>query len=45
MTKTCDEPFDFFLGVSTLCGRPNGHTGPHHPIALACDDEPEELKP
>lgn len=36
--EVCDAPFDFFLRVVTRCGRPQGHTGPHHPLPFHYDD-------
>lgn len=33
----CGEPFHFFLRVTTICNRPKGHTGDHHPCMLAMD--------
>jgi phosphatidylserine/phosphatidylglycerophosphate/cardiolipin synthase-like enzyme len=35
---TCAESFDYFVRVSTACGRPPLHDGDHHPVALACDE-------
>ncbi|MEV0367539.1 hypothetical protein [Nocardia fusca] len=39
---TCGAEFDFFLHVVTICARPAGHRGPHHPTALAGDEEVSE---
>ncbi|AHH20807.1 hypothetical protein NONO_c60310 [Nocardia nova SH22a] len=37
--ERCGAEFDFFERVVTICVRPSGHSGPHHPCQLAGDEE------